>query len=343
MNNKVTAELLEKFINNQCTPDEIGLLNNWFNSFSGDDDFISGIDESTQNLIKEKILGEILNNIQNHELQISKTKNAGKSKVLKLNNVWFKVAASLIFALTVSFLLFRNNNRPDKIAISGDISFVNKTHSLYKLVLSDNSTVWISPNSSFIYPSRFQKTYRLVKMSGECFFEITKGPNRPFVIQSRHIITKVWGTSFRVRDDASNKTPDVSVLTGRVSVAANNSHFNVSEINKVQKDEVILLPHQKGIYRTRTQAVLKQADINNSSLAMWNKLSLSFQKTSLNKIIPVLESKFNVKITVEEPVINTEVLNADLNNFNLPDILTVLEKSFGIKYAIEKDHITLSK
>lgn len=343
MNKKVTAELLDKFMNNQCTADEIAMVYSWFNSYSSDDDYISGIDESEQDLIKEKILKQILSNIQNRELQtgiINYTK--APAKVSKLNSVWFKVAASVVLALTFSLLIFSHKKGTVKVLISNEVSFTNKNNSLYKITLSDNSIVWVSPKSSFTYPLHFQKGYRLVKMNGECFFEVAKGPNRPFIIESRHIITKVWGTSFRVRDDKLNNSPDVSVLTGKVSVSVNTSHLNLAEINKIQKNEVILLPRQMGVYRNSVKTITKQPETSNTGLNIWNRVNLSFEKTELSKIIPVLEKKFNVKISVTGPEINSEVLNADLNNFNLPDILTVLEKTFGINYVIENDHIILS-
>ena len=77
------------------------------------------------------------------------------------------------------------------------------------ITLSDGSSVLLQPNSKLSYPKIFTGNERKVYLSGEGFFEISKNPKKPFFVYANEIVTKVVGTSFRVK--AYSDQPDVEV------------------------------------------------------------------------------------------------------------------------------------
>ena len=177
-------------------------------------------------------------------------------------------------------------------------------------------------------------------MSGECFFEVTKNPEKPFVINSNAIITKVLGTSFRVRDTKGSNYAEVSVVTGKVSVSISNPNGN----NLPQKDsEIMVYPHQKITY-VRDQLKLKsQKETKKSSVNIWHRINLSFENVPLKAIVPILNAKYSTKIKVGDDELNSYMLTADFEGFNLPEILEALKKSLNIRYEINNDDITILK
>ncbi len=64
MKHIVSVELLEKFMNNQCTPDEVALVYSWISQYRNNDDYISTLSASQQMFIREKMLGQILLKIE---------------------------------------------------------------------------------------------------------------------------------------------------------------------------------------------------------------------------------------------------------------------------------------
>jgi transmembrane sensor len=174
---------------------------------------------------------------------------------------------------------------------------------------------------------------------GECFFEVTKSANRPFIINSNSIITKVWGTSFRIRDINKCEITDVSVVTGRVSVKIKDKTGTITP--QLEEGEVMLYPNQKVTFHRKERILKTQKESNQSSVHIWNRVNLNFEGVPLKTIIPVLNSKYNARIKVENAELNNYMLTADFDGFNLPEILDALKKSLNIQYEMKDATILL--
>jgi len=338
----ISIELLERYLNGECTPEEITLVKTWYFSFEDDIDHVSDLNSPESKVLEERLYHQILGKIGVDEQPAIPEQGAETGRKFKL---WYVAAsAAAILLVYVAVVL---NNRP---ASSGDkqladagiqelVLIKNNTHQIYKKVLPDNSTVWLSPNSQIKFPKVFDSRYRAISMSGECFFEVTKNPKRPFVINSGSIITKVWGTSFRVHDDGKDKQANVSVLTGKVSVSINQRSTDDIDYS-LNKNEVMLYPHQKVIYLANKN-ILKPQTADEPNMLIWTRVNLAFENKPLSDIVPLLNSKFHVNIKVVNEKLNHYILNADMTGFNLPDVLEALKKSLNVGYEIKNNEIDL--
>ena len=100
--------------------------------------------------------------------------------------------------------------------------------------LPDGTSVTLNHYSSLSYPERFKSDNREVELSGEAYFEVSKDPKHPFIVQTETIDVQVLGTHFNV--DAYPDNPDVktTLLTGSVAVSnKNNSVRMVLKPNEV--------------------------------------------------------------------------------------------------------------
>jgi len=77
------------------------------------------------------------------------------------------------------------------------------------------------------------------------------------------------------------------------------------------------------------------------TINLQSDFNLSFENKPLREIIPILDSKYHVHITVKSEKLNHYILNADLAGFNLPDVLEALKKSLNVNYEISDDGIEL--
>ena len=345
MEEPISVELLERYIKGDCTQEEVALVKKWYRSFEHNSDYISGISLAEEKELEEKIYNHILNNIGEPAGEEEPVERPGRYIIRR----WYAiagVAAAIVISVT-SYLLVTYREQKIKEIQLANVStreiqdITNNSNEIYKVVLPDNSAVWLKPNSEITFPKAFDSRSRIVSISGECFFEVTKNPERPFIINSRSIITKVWGTSFLVRDNYRSNTAEVSVLTGKVSVSIKTAYNSVQPSLELEKGEVMLYPHQKAIYLI-DQHVLQPVVANNEgSLQLWKRVNLSFDNRPLHEIIPILNSKFHVHITVKDNKLNHYILNADLTGFNLPDVLQALKKSLNISYEISDSDIEL--
>lgn len=340
MNKPIPLVLLEKYVNGMCTDEEAALVKQWYQSFERNSDSTTGMGLTEEEELKERIYSRIL---QGLDLEA----NDGQPKTNYPLRKWSLVAGiAAVLVLAILSIVFYSHPvlKSRQLAVADEspviIAVTNNTNQIYKAVLSDKSTVWLSPHAQLQYPKVFGAEVRRVSMSGECFFEVTKNPQRPFIIQSRSMITKVWGTSFKVRDDAKNAY--VTVKTGKVSVRINKTGDNISPLLKLEKGEVMLYPNQSVTYVLDKHVLKPQLHTTVApELQQWNRLNLSFDNQPLSEIIPVLNAKYHVHIVTGRAQLNHYILNADMAGFNLSDVLEALKKSLNVSYVIKDSIIEL--
>lgn len=348
MNNPVSIELLEKYINGKCTSEEVAIVKKWYFSFEDEHDLISDMNLSEEKKLEEQIYNRILNNIGfvEEEVELAYPQEEVPRRSYKLWYAAASIAAIFLIFLSVLFIKKPAVTQNDQVAdshVQELVLITNNTNQIYKAMLPDSSMVWLSPKAKINFPKKFDTRYRAISMTGECFFEVTKNPKRPFIIKSSSIITKVWGTSFRVRDGVVNKEADVSVLTGKVSVSIKDKDNNDDAAGidyQLNKNEVMLYPHQKVVYLA-DKNVLRPESINEPAMQLWNRINLSFEGKPLSEIVPVLNEKFHVQIKVVNEKLNHYIMNADMAGFNLPDVLEALKKSLNVNYELKNNTIEL--
>jgi len=337
-----STDLLERYINGKCTDEEVALIKDWYYSLEGEPDHVSNLSVFEEKLLEEQIYNRILTNIT-PEVEVEPQPLDEPVRRTGFRP-WYAVAG-----IAASFLIFagvwlaQTGRLKDNTAVNTSaqelVIITNNTHQVYKSILPDNSVVWLNPNSQIKFPKVFDTRFRGITMSGECFFEVTKNPKQPFIITSRAIITKVWGTSFRVRDNDLSDCADVSVLTGKVSVSikGNEKTENTAQLI-LKKGDVMLYPHQKAVYLVNKN-LLKPEHGDEPTMLVWNRVNLTFDNKLLSEIVPVLNSKFHVHIKVANERINRYILNADMSGFNLADVLEAFKKSLNVNYEIKDNNV----
>ena len=338
MKEHLSIELLERYINGECTDAEAALVKQWYQSFDQDAGYTPTLNVSQQKELEEKIYNSILNHID--------IVNEQEVPVVNKRNTWLwigSVAAVLLVAIMLG--LYRRASKDNKDTFTDNqqeiVVITNNSHRIYKSKLPDSTMVWLNPNAQLKYPKVFSASARMVSMSGECFFEVSKNPARPFIISSHSIITKVWGTSFRVRDNDQSNVADVAVVTGKVSVSIKTKQsINNTQLN-IANGDVMLYPHQKAVYSAHDHTLKPIIKSDERTLKIWNHENLLFDNKLMKDIVPALNARYKTHIVVVNEKLNHYMLNADFTGFNLPDVLEALNKSLSIDYEIKNNTIEL--
>jgi len=342
MNKIQLSELLEKYIHGNCTPEEIAVIDQWYKKYSNAPGYLDTLPVNERELLKQKMLLKIMSNVGNNGLKQQKDP---EGKVLSIaSRWWFTIPIAAILLILLKFFVFNNGtDQRRNEAANAQTLLVNNTQAIVKQVLPDGSVAWLKPQASLTYPKVFKASSRNVSMKGECFFEITKNARQPFIIISKHITTKVWGTSFEVADYDNARQATVTVLSGKVSVNKRGSAGE--EVSaKLAANEVMLKPEQKVTYKQDDNVLVTETKTDITRLDLWKRVNLSFDNDKLASIIKVLERKFNVKIEVADNKLNDAAMTADLTGLNLPEVLEVLKTSMKINYEIiSNDRITLKR
>src|SRR5690606_6681883 len=99
---------------------------------------------------------------------------------------WHKSAAILFLVFssiyTIVFFSGVNDEKEEKQREANWITFNNPAGQKYKFKLPDGTIVHLNSESSIEYPERFDSDSRVVRMTGEAYFEVAKDTLRPFII-----------------------------------------------------------------------------------------------------------------------------------------------------------------
>ena len=91
----------------------------------------------------------------------------------------------------------------------------------YQLVLSDGTRVWLNAESEIDYPIEFLGDKREVFLKGEAYFEVAPDPEKPFIVKTTSMQTRVLGTSFNINAYENEPNVYTTLLTGKVEVMLN--------------------------------------------------------------------------------------------------------------------------
>ncbi|MBE8724642.1 FecR family protein [Flavobacterium hungaricum] len=237
-------------------------------------------------------------------------------------SVWFYQKDSFSTDAIVSYKeLIEENNE-------GLVEQTNNTEKSQIITLSDGSSVLLQPNSKLSYPKIFTGNERKVYLSGEGFFEISKNPKKPFFVYANEIVTRVVGTSFRIKAYPNQQDVEVLVRTGKVRVMPNDL------LKEIKNEEVVLLPNQ-ALRFTRKELTfnkilnITEDPILTSSTRNIEQLSFEFTDIPVDQILKTIEQAYQVEIDFPKEKLQECRLTTSLSDQPLPEKLKIICKSIG--------------
>ncbi|WP_158995990.1 FecR family protein [Mucilaginibacter sp. L196] len=339
MEKKLSADILEKYFKGDCNESEIAQINFWYESFEHDGNDISNLSDMEKEAFRNLMLNNIRKNINTEET----TNIVSLRKIRPIRSLFYFLAGCAAVILVVFFIKYRIPNKSE-IVTNEEMVVDNMTKTIQKITLSDGSRVWLSPKSQLTYPKILGAHSRRVAMIGEAFFEVTKDHNRPFSIFSGNIITKVWGTSFRICSYKNEETK-VDVVTGKVSVSIPKPGMPVPDLNKSDQiesvQEVMLTPNQEVTYDNKLNDLKKHIKITDSTIDIWKKTNIAFDNAPMADVFKILSKKFKVHIWSADKKVNSDYLNADFTNESLPSIMEMLKNTMDVNYAVNGSEFVL--
>lgn len=329
----ITDSLLEKYLQDLCTPEEKELVEKWYASLQGQQDYLSTLDQETRSKLKEELYVDI---------QLRTMVTPPPTRLNSAQKRWFTgVAASIIACMIGSYFFLTTNGKtavdnPIKIEFTENqlLSFVNDNSQMILHTLPDSSTVWMHPDSRIEYPALFDEDSRKVSFSGEGFFDVKKDPLRPFSIVTGEMTIRVLGTSFNVKALTSNKLIQVSVMTGSVEVSAPT----ISETEQM----VVLAPQQHAIFEHQSKLLVVKDIPAPARKEVYEPVNVHFVEQPLNRVLDVLEKKFNINLQLSDPRLAQCVFNGNFENQPLAAILEMLCISLEATYTISDNIILIS-
>ncbi|MFT3739438.1 MAG: FecR family protein [Breznakibacter sp.] len=263
--------VVDKYVKQRTTEEENLLLDHLMRSLHDEDDW----DESVLGN-KNKIEKNMLRNIHT---QIDRGKQtAFFPKKLRTAMV---IAASVVVLLSLP-VLWHNH-----FFSASSMVTVQSHGSIDSLRLPDGSTIYLSPHTKLTYQRDFNHASRHVWLTqGNAFFKVARQPDKPFVVTSGEVQTKVLGTSFNINTMKGNCT--ITVYTGKVNVW---SPYGTMDLQTHEEATLV-----------RSERQLQKTVLGNEALQNWFTDNLTLKDLTVRHIVETIEKKFGKKIAVDDTV-----------------------------------------
>lgn len=243
---------------------------------------------------------------------------------------WLLRAAVIILPLVAVSLVVYFSQHTQPSVVETPVAHIEKrTQNGQKLQItfSDGTQVKLNADSKLTYNHPFAPEQREVYLEGEAFFEVTPDPNRPFIVHTGNISTKVLGTSFNIRTYPDEESIEVAVVTGKVMVANNDTMTNHS---------VVLQPSEMATYDRRS-LITKVASVDIERITAWNQDILVFDNARFDEVVDQLERWYGVEFRVlrQEPI--KKGFDGSFQHKSLEHVLEGISYTSDFKYEIKGD------
>jgi transmembrane sensor len=196
--------------------------------------------------------------------------------------------------------------------------------------------VELAVNSRVSYPCNFDSgSTRDIYLSGEAFFKVAKNPNKPFRVFANEIVTKVLGTSFKVRSFEKDSVIQVIVKTGKVSVFS-QSKTKVKETSTAEKTSgFILTPNQQLTYSKegkQFQKILLEKPAMIVPVAV--DRNMIYEDSRIEEVFDQVSKAYGINIVYDLELLKHCTVTADLRNESFYDKLDLVCRAIGAGYEV---------
>ncbi|WP_333889482.1 FecR family protein [Sphingobacterium siyangense] len=191
----------------------------------------------------------------------------------------------------------------------------------YSVILSDGTKVKLNSATTLKYPTHFDSHERVVYLSGEAYFEVSKDVNRPFKVESKGHRIEVTGTVFNVRAYYGEAEVETSLVEGGVNMS------NHRQMMRIFPGEQVL--------SISADAEMKKNKINLETTIGWIKGDFVFENKNIRAIMKDVERWYNVDITFEGNISSKTYGGSFTKEKGLKELLNQLAKITGCSFNIQ--------
>ena len=325
-------KLLARFRRDQSTDEEKQAMETWYDSLDNPD-----LNYSRKADSKEKVWKNIMDKTgAEHELNRKRTTNNFRQLYYYAGAAVFLLVSGLI-----GYFAFQGDINFDErrfLQSTSSVVHENESDTSTLFTLPDGSKVILEPSAKLRYTIGYNKISRTVQLQGNAFFSVVKNKRIPFIVQTDLIETKVLGTEFTIKKNATTGETEVEVLTGKVEV---NVREIVAEKGVSKQPAVFLTANLKATFLpvkrelvlglVAAPRILQQEKMTQDSFI--------FNDTPLREVISKLEKTYGVSINVEKSEILNCPITANLSNETLSLQLDIVMAALNANFSVSEKGI----
>lgn len=197
-----------------------------------------------------------------------------------------------------------------------------------EITLSDGSVATLGPKTKITV--KFSDAERRVSLTGgEAFFEVTKNPAMPFVVETGHSIVRVVGTKFNV--NRGDQVVRVAVLQGVVQIRGNegSNHARLLEtLHNGQRAEIVANRNGTPMV-TITTGDNRLAGFD-ALAGSWREGWLVYENARLGDIISDINRYYSPGVTLVDPGLGDLRVTASFKVTEIPTFIASLDRPVSV-------------
>jgi ferric-dicitrate binding protein FerR (iron transport regulator) len=198
----------------------------------------------------------------------------------------------------------------------------------YSVLLPDGSRVWLNAASRLRYPVAFTGVERVVELSGEAYFEVSKalkdGQRQPFIVRCRGLSVEVLGTRFNVQAYADEAGVMTTLLEGRVRLADAERAGNARE----------LLPGQQASLGADGQWWL-DSGVDTAAAVAWKNGQFRFINTTIGDAMRQVSRWYGAEVVYEGDTVAYHFNATIYRDEPVEKVLAVLSATKRVQFRVE--------
>ena len=249
--------------------------------------------------------------------------------------------------------LLSTNNTLQNFQTGITVPFGTKTIA----ILPDGSTVYLNAGSTIIYNQDFNKTKRIVYLSGEAYFKVATNKSKPFEVITPYVIVRATGTKFNVKAYPNERSITATLVEGKIDIRKTDDLKNISGIELKPKQCFVYYKTENkanpnsNVTSTKPLPDKKDEDLNNYQVldnvktelyTSWSEDNWVIESESLRTFAPKIERRYNMVIRFEDEEIKDYKFTGTIQKETIEQILQALRITTPmITYKITKDTVNL--
>lgn len=327
----IDPKIIYRFLTNSCKEKDFAVIDKWIEEDSNNKEWLFQTKAFWDQELLRKNDGEKYREEQFQKTcdKINRLRNEKQKRISpRLRIIGFAIVASfLAFIVSVGLLKLSQKMKHESYVVES----VSSSDSIQRIILPDNSIVWLNANSQIKFLPQF--TERRVLLTGEAYFEVAFDKEKPFRVETSDFTVKVLGTKFNISSFNESQFSDATLISGKIAIE-----------NDQMKEVLVLTPNQKARYLKKTKSIVVNS-VDGEAETAWRRTYISFDKFNIEQIIERLEYIYNEPITLQQvsEIYSTKTYSGSVaRQDSLEEVLRSLQNIVSFDFTKSNGEIIIS-
>jgi len=334
-NKNINWILLAKYLDQEMNDQEQKQITKLFQTDQEYNEILSAVQKPWETIKKQQNMFEVNTDSAweklKNKIEQTKTDTSDQSKTgiiagRRIIPRFLRIAAFVILAAGLSYVLYRAVVQPDKDLQR--LTVRSSSNQSLQSTLPDGSTVHLKAHSKIDFEHQVSGTRKVI-LQGEAYFNVSYDPDKPFIVMTDQALVRVLGTSFSVQADPRNNQVKVLVESGRVLLSDRSD----------DERSLVIEPGFMGII---TEDGLRKEENQNLNWLAWKTGKLVFRETRLDEVLNDLNHTFGTNIIYGDIKMAGCRFTGTFYNQPVDTLLQVLVTAFNLDIEYTRSQITLT-